>query len=548
MKITELLVKHLVELGLDKKHLVVADRDDAEVRSFAAKCIVEDKLDAAKIAELSVEPEVTKATAVLNERDDKLRSEFGSMFKAFGEELIKNLRPAAVEPEADQEKKEKQATSADLVKAAGGDGASVVEGEQIRVKAAVERYSHTKSVLTYTKSSNRHNAARFGDAPVIGPDGGEMETSSQRDKAIAGAWLKHMVNRDCRKNNLPVPSAWKMTEHDKSIVEWAARNCYFIGPVGLKKEDSDDESAAHGVLRRQKATSDLVVKALLDDSSSGGLEAVPIEFDNVAVMTSLLNGELMPLVTFRTATRRRMEGYSMGEFTFGSTAEGTAITPFDTSSFIAAFDTTIYPIVGAVEVGLDFLEDSPNDIGSQIQDRYGDGFLKKMDNLISSGSGTNEMLGLFNTSGLTNIDAENANLPYSTSDLEALLFGVTKPYRQRAGNRAVFLSNETVYKRVRAIPHGTADERRIFGMTHEDYRILGHDYKINESEAATNIGFFCVDRYRAYRRAGFSVRVVGGNEVASALKNTQHVVVRARYGGQLELAAAGAIIDDMPTS
>ena len=546
MKITELLVKHLVnELGLDKKHLVAADRVDAEIKNFAAEQIIAGKLDAAKIAELTVEADITKANAALDARDAKLRSEIADSLKAFGAELIKTLKP---EPAAETKPEEKQAaTSADLVKAAGGDGASALEGEQIRVKQAVELYNATRSELTYAKSTNATNARKFGEQRVTGPDGVPMDTSSQRDKAIAGAWLKHMVNRSCRYENKPVPQGWRLTDHDKALVQWAVENSEFIGPVGSKKEDSDDSSATC-VLKRQKAGSDLVKKALLDDATSGGLEAVPIEFDNVAVMTSLLNGELMPLVTFQTANRRRMEGYSMGEFTFGSTAEGTAIVPFDTSSFIAAFDTTIYPIVGAVEVGLDFLEDSPNDVGSQIEQRYGEGFLKKMDNLISSGSGTNEMLGLFNTSGLSNIAAETANLPYSTSDVEALLFAVTKPYRAVAGNRAVFLSNETVYKRFRAIPHGTADERRIFGMSHEDYRLLGHDYKINESEASTNVGFFCVDRYRAYRRAGFSVRVVGGNEVASALKNTQHVVVRARYGGQLELAAAGAIIDDLPTS
>lgn len=550
MKITTPLVKHLVEqLGLDKKHIDIATRDEAEVRKHAADKIVAGELSPATIAELSVEPEITKANTVIDAKIDSVRSEFASQFKAFGEELLKALKPApAADPETPATDTSKQ-TSADLVKAAGGDGASL-EDSNVRVKEAVERYSSTRSALLYSKSANIHNRAAFGDAPVVGPDGRSIDEPSNRDKAVAGAWFKHMVNRYCRSNNVIVPAWCKMSEHDRDIVKWAVHNCEFNGPVGATKEDQDDDSVRGGVLKGQKAVGDLTRKALLDDSTSGGLEAVPIEFDNLAVMTSLLNGELMPLVTFQNANRRRMEGYSMGEFTFGNTAEGTGIVPFDTSSFIAAFDTNIYPITGAVEVGLDFLDDSPNDIGAQIEARYGEGFLKKMDDLICNGSGTDEMLGLFQTSGVTTPASSGGSLPYTTSDAELMLATVTKPYRQRAGRRAVFLSNETVYFRFRGIPHGTNEaELRAFGMNYEEYSMLGHPYKINENapDSAT-AGFFCMDRYRAYRRAGYSVRVVGLNDAASALKNTQTVVVRARVGGQLELSAAGVILDDLPTS
>ena len=39
------------------------------------------------------------------------------------------------------------------------------------------------------------------------------------------------------------------------------------------------------------------VKTLIDDATSGGLEAAPIVFDDMVIQTPLLNGELFPLVT-----------------------------------------------------------------------------------------------------------------------------------------------------------------------------------------------------------------------------------------------------------
>jgi hypothetical protein len=132
--------------------------------------------------------------------------------------------------------------------------------------------------------------------------------------------------------------------------------------------------------------------------------------------------------------------------------------------------------------------------------------------------------------------------PPPVSDYEGLLFGVKKEYRQEAmaGNRAVFIGTETSYQRARAIPVGTTDERRVFGMDHESYMLLGHRYAINESLTNSKTGFFCLNRYRMYRRQGFEVRVVTEDKEL-ALKNQRLLIVRARFGGSLELGGAGAV-------
>ena len=80
----------------------------------------------------------------------------------------------------------------------------------------------------------------------------------------------------------------------------------------------------------------------MDDNTSGGLEAVPIVFDDAVILTPVLTGELFPLVKLVNIPRgRRIEGFSVGNPTITSgTAEGSSISLFDTTSYIAAFDTT----------------------------------------------------------------------------------------------------------------------------------------------------------------------------------------------------------------
>lgn len=559
MKITKSLVKHLLTLGLDPKHADEKTFVEAEVKSFAAEKLASGELSVADFTRLTVEEKAAEvnsaiATQIQSAVATAVAGAMGEATKGLSELFRKQLTEdiAASRDKAGLATKAVDVGSLLAGAAAGGDGSQLGGDGDVRVKAAVERYSHNRTALLYSKSHNPLNRAAFGEGSQVrfGLEQTPIEEPSKRDKAIAGAWLKFMMLRYCKVKGKQAPHGMQMSEHEMDLVNWAARNSEFIGPVGNR--DADGYDCIHN-FDREKAVTDLQVKALLDDSTSGGLEAVPIEFDNMVIMSALLNGELFPLVDWQTVSRRRQEGYSMGEFTFSNTAEGTAITPFTTTSFIAAFDTTIYPVVGAVEIGLDFLDDAPTDIAGQVQTRYADGFLKHMDNKIAAGSGTNEITGLFTTSGLNNIDASSGSLPYKTADVESLLFGVAKQYRTGAGrgaaSRAVFLSNDLVYKRMRAIPWSTETNLRVFGtQDYESYMVAGHPYKINEGIGSNaKAGFFCMNWFRGYRRAGFQV-TVDSSGATNRLKNIETIVVRARYGGQLSLAAAGCIIDDLPTS
>lgn len=432
---------------------------------------------------------------------------------------------------------------------AGGTVDQNGHGQRVNVKAVVDQYDDSRTSATYLHSRNELLKKQLGARRLnIGESGGgmptrELDMPTDRQKAVAGAWFKWMLYKQHRCRGLAVPREFVLNEHERQLVTYAVHECKFVGPWEFNESEDEAQDWFKGA-----RLGDWYQKAMLDDTNSGGIDAVPIEFDDLAIITPLLNGELFPLVTVRNVTRRRINGFTVGNPTVAwSAAEGTEIELFDTDGFVAAFDTNIYPVTGSIEFGLDFEADSPVAIGDLIVNRYGERFKQEMDNVIATGGGTDRPLGVFNTSGLTNIiSANGTGGPPTVGDCEGLMFAVKKQYRAEAGvARSVFVSNETTYQRMRSIPvSSTSDQRRVFGLDEESYTCLGHPWRINESFTNNNnVGFFCLNRYRMYRRSGYAVRIVTEDKEL-ARKNQRLIVVRARYGGQFELPTAGAAITD----
>ena len=421
------------------------------------------------------------------------------------------------------------------------EGTQSEKSPRVRVKSAVERYDATCTKAIYGNDC-KHVDLR-GRQAHTGHNGHYLDNPSQLAKAVNGAWFKYMVNSACRERGQSVPRCYKMTEHDNNLVQFALHEMPFVGSVGIR---NSDEGQADYVLRGDRKMTELEIKAILDDSTSGGLEAAPIVFDDALILTPQLYGEIYPLVNVVNITRgRRIEGFSMGNPTITSgTAEGTAIGLFNTASFIAAFDTTIFNAVGAIELGKDFEDDSPVNIGEQVMSSYGESLLAWLDEQIVVGDGTTEPEGIFNASGTNSIASDNSTSgPPTLGDYEGLLFGVAKKYKPAQDRmRCVYVSNETTYRRSRAMkvdPQSTGrDERRLLGLDHENYMTLGHPHKLNEKQALFN-----ARRYRLYRRLGTTIRIEdGGKELT--LKNVRLIVLRARYGGHLEDGDACAVMTD----
>lgn len=545
------MTKQLKQYLVDN-HGLAADADDAAAKSLLGELVATGQVDMEKVKDLSqVKSDVeVKVQGMVEQAVSKHFDSFRSEIK----ELLSPPKPA--DPPADPPAKGLDGQIAKQVDgimsdAAGNDpGTGESDNPRVRLKSVVEQFDDTRTAATYDKCSKEHVRKLMGGKRLtvgegIGMPSRYLDMPTERSKAIAGAWFKWMINKQLRKAGR-IPSRYlKMSELDHKLVEYAAHECKFVGPVEF--DDAADESPSWF---KGTIPTELQRKDLLDDSTSGGLEAVPIEFDDAVIITPLLEGELFPLVTVRNVTRRRIEGFSIGNPTIAwAKPEGTAMSLFTTTSFIAAFDTTIYPVTGAMEVGLDFLADAPNDIGAIIIDRYGSVFRKEMDDVIADGAdASSQPEGLFQASGTTTVNSQNGSTgSWEVTDIEALLFGVAKEYRQESGRqRSIFLTNETTYQRWRGIEVGSTDQRRVLGMDHESYMTLGHPHKINEDVDNAEAGFFCMNRYRFYRRAGFGVRIVTEDQDL-AKKNLEMIVVRARVGGQLELGGAGAVCSDGQT-
>lgn len=524
-QVTPKLKAYLVE-----KHGVSADATDEAVLKSVADLLVSGAI------EISVIKSLTEADA--SGASERLQTMVSDTVNKALAPLVAQLGNLAQKPAETVAPVVPGSAEKALAAAAGATGTSGVE---VRVKSVKEQFNDSRTAATWDKSANQYYAKQFGGLQIDRNFEGlpyTIDMPTEFTKALTGAVFKHKALAAMKASGAAIPAHMQMKQVEIDLLNYAVHECRWIG--GTKQHDYEGEKLT-----------ELDRKNILDDSLSGGLEAVPIEFDSAVILTPLLSGEVFPLVNVTNVSRRRIEAVKIANLnlTWG-TASGTGITPFNTDSLISSMDTNIYPLVAAIEMGEDFLADSPINIGSIVTNLYGEAFKKELDDTITYGNGTNRPEGVFIASGLATVSsAGGAGTDPQVGDYEGLIFGVGKQYLQEAGmgagSRAAFVGSLTSYRRSRGIPVGTSDARRVFGMDHMSYRMFDFKYAINESQGNANIGFFCFNRYRLYRRQGQEVIFVNGNtDFELAKRNTRGLVLRSRWGGQLELSTAGVKITD----
>ena len=375
----------------------------------------------------------------------------------------------------------------------------------IKVKAASEQYSRVKSIGKHVKTGE----------PMRDEFGREVETVSQVEFAKAGAFFKFLAGRA----GISAP----LSEHERGLLDecFADQWCGKSGSQWLA-----DIPGSH-------------IKALLSDSVSGGVEAVPFFFDSDLISFPLLTGELFPFVDLRSVPRgNSVQGASVGNptVTWG-TAEGTAISLFNTSSLIAEIGTTIHPVVAAIEVGRDFLADSAADVGRVLTENIGQALMAELDRIVPNGNGLSEPEGIFNASGTIAVNSDNGTSgPPTLADFETLLFAVGKQYRNPS-MRCAFISNDTTYRRSRGIrvdPNTpTVNQTPVLGLNAINaYSTIDWPHRIQNDIANSKAAFGALAKYRMYRRQGMQLEwVTTGQELAR--KNLALLIVRARFGGQI---------------
>lgn len=454
-------------------------------------------------------------------------------------ELIQSSVKMAVEPIRAEFKADLEAVKATV---ANADTGSVTpakmfgnlpaggSGSQPNVK-------HVKDMFSNTKSALFHKHRMLEGMPVT-CGGRQMNTASDLEKAVAGAYYRMCVN------SLTRGAHGRMRDLDKQLMEYALRE---VAWTGVLNPTRDGEG---GMEINMRCMSDMERKALLDDVTSGGVEAAPIFFDDMVITTPLLFGELFPLVELVNIPRgRRIEGVTMSNPTIAShTAEGTSISLFTTTSYIGALDTTIFNAVGAMEIGMDFEEDSPINIGQIVTQKYGEAAQVWLDRVVATGNGSTEPTGIFTASGTVAVSSVNGTSgPLAIADAEQLMFGVAKQYRNTKGSRNIFLGPEVMYRRFRAVPVGTADQRRVFGMDHASYSLMDYPFKVQNDIPDGSVAYANMGYYRMYRRLGMNLRVETAGQTL-ALKNLMCIILRMRFGGQPTLGSAFATMEDAPTT
>lgn len=413
-------------------------------------------------------------------------------------------------------------TSPASIKAGSKAGAMLTSA---RVKDASERLSKSKHAVKRPDGS----ALVYGGRPV--------ETSSEYDLAAVGVFVKSVL----RRQGVGV----ELSEFERGLLAELVEKGQWVGTVGNVYHGGGPD----GFVPNTR------VKALLDDTLSGGLYITPVEFDSAIITKPLLTGQLSPYVDTRPVTGRRittgvLENLSL---TWG-TPDGSPATPFDTNALVSPLDTAVYPVSGFIELGNDFLADTPVNVGSEVVALYGERLKSELDRVIAVGNGTNEPLGLANASGLTAVNSDmGAAGPPTVSDYEAMLFSVPLQYRLLDLNPA-YVMNDTTYARASAIKVGPTDQRRVFGQqaptttiggvgNAPGYALFGQPVRISPNLTNNRVIFGGLKKYRLYQRLGGEFIVERGGRTL-ALSNKTLIGVRARFGGRVVDGAAFSSMSD----
>ncbi len=424
-------------------------------------------------------------------------------------------------------------------------------GIVVRVKKAVDRYDGTAKALIAPSHNQKGHSHPMAGRPLMSysePGKGKaLEVASERSMALVGAWCQFQVQST--KMNSKRLGFEALPEHSKDLLIHSIQNEKWGGSTCTPETEKGNYADIDG-----RKLYPHEQKAIIDDATSGGLEAAPILFDDMVIQTPLLNGELFPHVNTIPIDRgRRIEGVATGTVT-GSWGgvDDTAISLFDTTSYVTAFDTTIFRWEGSIRIGLDFLSDTPIDFAQHLTAQYGERLLEDLDDVIATGNGTTQPEGVTVKSGTTSIAWGGST---TIGNYESLRFGVSKAeHRANLMSSAVFCGSETSYQRAMAIPVGASDARRLSGTfgtlagnvsNYDGYTWMQRPYKINESMGNTNVFYAILARYRMYRRRGLTMRTSTEGDTLIR-RNELLLVAMARLGGQLERGAVAAKTSTAP--
>lgn len=557
---TSALKSHLAE-----KYGLAKDADDAAATALASEKIKSGDLALEKYTELlnSKAPESPKdkLAEMLKANAQETATATAAALAPTLDKLAEVLKSRQAEtppvtPPATDDGKDFEAIAKDMEsrlakkfgidlsgKTVGNDGAKLMSmalddasDDGIRVKGAVERYRHDPKTLCYGSKNDlkKHHARLLGiEGQPMQYNGKNVELPTDRTKAMSAVWLKFQLMPEYMKD-------WEL-----DIVRHILHKEPFLLP------NSQDRTDARLLTEEQrnevyKSYMNFYKAPVLNDSTSGGQYAVPEFFDYDMIVTPTLANEDIPSYCNVVPVPRgsAAANFTMGRPTVAAHTEGTGVTLFTTTAFIGNHDTTFFRAMGAIEIGKNFLEDANPRILAEIQNQYMNSVKLWFNEQITTGDGTTEPQGIMNASGTTNVTPTTPTSgPIVIADLLAMLFGVSKAYRNAAPARnAIYIMTDTCYRRVRAIATGvTGDTRFVLGNDVESYEIFGHPVLIEQAGMTNdNMIFAQMKGYRLYIRQG--ARFFREDRGVTLVKANDLVVgVDVRAGGQLDLGGYAAV-------
>lgn len=537
MRLTEALKKWAIE-----KLSVAATASDDEFKAALSKAIAGGTLTIEKYTELTTEADPRKELAdIVTAANAPLADAMSKMADAVTKLATKDPEPPAdppADPPAEPAPADPPAEAATLsaIEKAVQDALAKQQPpdssplaamtraleSKPRVKSPVEGYSSTKGAASYPDRTGRGARHMLAGQPVVA-FGRNLDTLSECDHAVSGAWLKLLLGTSVNGAN----ALARMTDHDRDLIQYALREVAWNGPV---KGEFGPEISGRKLTPFEQ-------KTILDDATSGGTYAVPVPFDNAIITTPKLFGELFPLIDLRNLPM----GASVASATwtqpvFTPQTEGSAHSLVSTASIIGNFDTNIFATACGVEFGLDWESDSPVDWGRFIQNDLGQALMVWLDEQIAIGDGSTEPTGIQTKTGVGSVTSDNGTSgPLTTGDFETLAFTLDKAMRAFAP--CVFVSTDEGYRRARSIVTATNYQTRAMGMDHSSYMLLEWPCKIQDSITEGTFMFWCPRQYIMYRRLGMQVKLVTEG-ITVTKTNTNVIFVRARFGGQPALASS----------
>jgi len=454
-----------------------------------------------------------------------------------------------------------------LMHEAGDSGHGSQKGN-IDVVSAAKQFDATKSAVYFPKhigqSDTLHPKAGRPVQLMVDDSIKAIHAPSQLEKAIGGAYWKILVRDACKASGIQPPAYCRMTELDKALLTHAIENEEWIGVRTQSPVSGDDFSVSKAFdggkeIKRRRLTQDeqtlfkqkYIQRAISDDVDSGGLYMAPVAFDDAVITYPLLFGQVFPYVQVRDTNRRRVQRPIMKPVNFSASPSGTTqATPFDTSSLISNFETTIHRATAAIEFDLDLEADSPIAIFDTVIDYLGKSAMQWLDFVATYGNGVNEPLGMFKTAGLLILPSVfGTGGPLTYQDANELANRIPTNYKLPQDTWA-YVGNDTTRAKLKQIRTTSGVETVIISNdeSRSEYKVLGKDYRVVNSYNSIDMpngvfGYFALSRYNMYRRLERQVIITDqGRQLA--LANKRLLVYRMRWGGQLELGGYGAAITD----